>query len=137
MHLQLEALREQRLDHRLRLVRRGRRLRRLGDDVETIRIHPARSADDLKVLEAIRVADDQSERRVGDRVLAATTAKLHKPSTRLVRLDRGDFERRGVRLRLRRLRTQPRPIEHDRTRERAEGRCYNDDCSHGPPRTVR
>src|SRR5439155_23796091 len=124
----LETLREERSNHQLELARTLPRNRWTGcsdlvlnarinlrDDVEMVGRDPARPTGNLKVLELIRIADQQAERDIGGREAARLVPQHDAAVARVVRLDRRDLERGGIRTGLGRLSGQRRHC--DRRRE--------------------
>src|SRR5262249_12115084 len=118
---QLEPLGQQRPNHQLQRIRSlsgngcrpdaaARRVDRLlhgrvdlGDDIEVIRVEPARAAGDLEVLKLIRLADQHPQRDIGGREAAWLVAEHDAAVAGVVRLDRRHLEggRGAARLRLR------------------------------------
>ena len=116
-HDEFEPVREERSEHQLQLFLRGVSAFGLRDDVEACGAQPVRAADDLKILDAIRVANHEPQRHVHE-VETAAGLRRHQDAAIAgrVRLDRRDLERRRLR-RARRLSSGE--TREDRHREHA------------------
>ena len=109
VHGQLESLGQECPDHQLKWSRAwtlsgGEGILSapiyLGHDVEMIGADPARAARNLKVLELIRIPNQQPQRDVGRREAAWLILEEYASITGVVRFHRSHFERqrRGRRL---------------------------------------